>query len=114
VRHNATNHGVGTLGSAPDADASVGASFVAGVSLRPDPSCPVTIFEFRRTMFGTVKFRHPVRAHVLSEALARLFDKIGRERVSVMHVCGTLGSVPEFRLVHRRADPVRCPHASNI
>lgn len=40
-------------------------------------------------MFSTLKFRDPLRAQALSEALARLLDTIGRERVSVMHVCGS-------------------------
>ena len=34
-----------------------------------------------------MKFRDPMRAHALSEALARLLDKLRLACVSVMHVC---------------------------
>lgn len=36
-----------------------------------------------------LKFRDPSRARALSETLARLVDDIGRDPVSVMHVCGS-------------------------
>ena len=40
-------------------------------------------------LFAELKFRDPVRARALSETLVRLLDQVGRERVSVMHVCGS-------------------------
>ncbi|HXV85485.1 MAG TPA: hydrogenase formation protein HypD, partial [Gemmatimonadales bacterium] len=36
-----------------------------------------------------LKFRDPARARALTDALARVCRDIGRERVSVMHVCGS-------------------------
>jgi hydrogenase expression/formation protein HypD len=36
-----------------------------------------------------LKFRDPVKARALADALARLIQKIGRAPVSVMHVCGS-------------------------
>jgi hydrogenase expression/formation protein HypD len=36
-----------------------------------------------------LKFRDPVKARALTAAIDRVLDEIGRERVSVMHVCGS-------------------------
>jgi hydrogenase expression/formation protein HypD len=36
-----------------------------------------------------LKFRDPVQARALTAALDRVLDEIGRDRVSVMHVCGS-------------------------
>ena len=36
-----------------------------------------------------LKFRDPVKARALTAAIERVLDEIGRERVSVMHVCGS-------------------------
>src|SRR5512133_4294984 len=36
-----------------------------------------------------LKFRDPAQARALSETLARVVDEIGRDPVSVMHVCGS-------------------------
>jgi hydrogenase expression/formation protein HypD len=38
---------------------------------------------------GQVKFRDPEKARALSAALARLTREIGRDTISVMHVCGS-------------------------
>ena len=38
---------------------------------------------------GQVKFRDPAKARALSAALARLTREIGRDTISVMHVCGS-------------------------
>ena len=42
-----------------------------------------------RAAFRELKFRDPVRAQAMVEALGRLTTEIGRPRVSVMHVCGS-------------------------
>ena len=42
-----------------------------------------------RAAFSELKFRDPVRARAMVEALGRLTTEIGRPRVSVMHVCGS-------------------------
>ena len=39
--------------------------------------------------FAELKFRDPVRARALTETLARLTAEIGRNPVSIMHVCGS-------------------------
>jgi hydrogenase expression/formation protein HypD len=39
--------------------------------------------------FAQLKFRDPVRARALSETLSRLTADIGRDTVSIMHVCGS-------------------------
>jgi hydrogenase expression/formation protein HypD len=39
--------------------------------------------------FAQLKFRDPVRARGLSETLARVAQEIGRNPVSIMHVCGS-------------------------
>jgi hydrogenase expression/formation protein HypD len=36
-----------------------------------------------------LKFRDPVKARALTAAIERVLDEIGRDRVSVMHVCGS-------------------------
>ncbi|HET7693828.1 MAG TPA: hydrogenase formation protein HypD [Gemmatimonadota bacterium] len=36
-----------------------------------------------------LKFRDPVKARALTSAIERVLDEIGRDRVSVMHVCGS-------------------------
>ena len=46
---------------------------------KPDP----------RAGFGELKFRDPVRARAMVEALGRVTAGIGRSRVSLMHVCGS-------------------------
>ena len=38
---------------------------------------------------GELKFRDPVRARQLSSALAQIVDTIGRDDITVMHVCGS-------------------------
>ncbi len=43
----------------------------------------------RDSAVAELKFRDPSRARALSETLARLVDDIGRDPVSVMHVCGS-------------------------
>src|SRR6476619_2219604 len=43
----------------------------------------------RDSGFAELKFRDPARARALSETLARVVDEIGRDPVSVMHVCGS-------------------------
>jgi hydrogenase expression/formation protein HypD len=40
-------------------------------------------------LVAELKFRDPVRARALTETLARIVDEIGRDPVSVMHVCGS-------------------------
>jgi hydrogenase expression/formation protein HypD len=39
--------------------------------------------------FAELKFRDPVRARALADALARVTGEIGRSPVSIMHVCGS-------------------------
>jgi len=46
---------------------------------RPDP----------RSGFSELKFRDPVRARAMVEAMGRVTAGIGRSRVSLMHVCGS-------------------------
>ena len=40
-------------------------------------------------MFAELKFRDPARARALAETLARVTSEIGRDPVSIMHVCGS-------------------------
>ena len=43
----------------------------------------------RDASVAELKFRDPARARALTDALARVVDEIGREPVSIMHVCGS-------------------------
>lgn len=45
--------------------------------------------ESRRSQVSELKFRDPVQARALAGRLAGLCEEIGRERISLMHVCGT-------------------------
>ena len=42
-----------------------------------------------RNDVAELKFRDPVKARALTAAIDRVLDEIGRDRVSVMHVCGS-------------------------
>ncbi len=42
-----------------------------------------------RVRAGELKFRDPTRARALSERLAQLCEEVGRQPITLMHVCGT-------------------------